>query len=402
MKHDDWTRLLHDRLADHRTAVPDGVWDKIEAHLDVQQHRNRKRTWLYVASWLSAAAAVALLLVGVFYTDDAPNVTTAMSIRTSNDVNAATINDAEPVTASLLVGKRAQATMHGRYVCTATKADDIDEMSLASAAPTAADEPVELATPDVSTSAHNENVIANNAKRPATVPRAEQQWEPSAEKRTANKHSEWSVGAYAGNVMAQSSSMTAGLPALAYKASSAAPTGSSSIDNTPVLFANYKETKHHSQPVSLGVSLAYAVSRRLALRSGLVYTRVTSDFIHSIGSDAVADHQVLHYLGVPLAVGYEVWGNRYVRTYATIGAQLDFNVKATLTTKDEENDITKDRPQFSGNAAVGIECRILPQLGIYAEPGVRYYFNNHSTVENVFKAQPWAFNVQMGVRINVK
>ena len=62
----------------------------------------------------------------------------------------------------------------------------------------------------------------------------------------------------------------------------------------------------------------------------------------------------------------------------------------------------KDRPQFSGNAAVGIEYDIVPQVGLYAEPGVRYYFDNRSTVENVFKTRPWAFNVQMGVRINVK
>ena len=51
---------------------------------------------------------------------------------------------------------------------------------------------------------------------------------------------------------------------------------------------------------------------------------------------------------------------------------------------------------------MGIEYDIVPQVGLYAEPGVRYYFDNRSTVENVFKTRPWAFNMQMGVRINVK
>ena len=202
--------------------------------------------------------------------------------------------------------------------------------------------------------------------------------------------------------MARNQSMTAGLPALACKSSSPAASAGQPLDNAPVLFANYKETKHHSQPVSFGVSVSYALGSRLSLRSGLAYTRVTSDFIHSLGSEETADRQTLHYIGVPIALSCRVWGSRFIHTYATLGAQLDFNVKATLSTVYGDTPTDKDRPQFSGNAAIGVECDILPQVGVYAEPGVRYYFNNNSSVENVFKAQPWAFNVQVGVRINVK
>lgn len=67
MEKNDWTRQLHERLDNHKTAVPDGVWDDIERRLDATRRPRRPRRALLVASWLTAAAAVALLLVGVFH-----------------------------------------------------------------------------------------------------------------------------------------------------------------------------------------------------------------------------------------------------------------------------------------------------------------------------------------------
>ena len=239
-------------------------------------------------------------------------------------------------------------------------------------------------------------------KKVSAVSPSAQSWEQSFVRTPARSASQWSIDAYAGNAVAQSQGMTGSLSVLSSRAPSADCNGGVCVDNPPLLLADYKEVKHHNPPLSFGVSLAYGLTDRLALRSGLVYTRVTSDFIHVLGTDELTDRQTLHYIGVPLALNCKVWGNRSVHTYATVGAQIDFNVKATLDTSAGEGTMHKDRPQFSGNAAVGIEYDIVPQVGLYAEPGVRYYFDNRSTVENVFKTRPWAFNMQMGVRINVK
>ena len=46
-----------------------------------------------------------------------------------------------------------------------------------------------------------------------------------------------------------------------------------------------------------------------------------------------------------------------------------------------------------------IGCAV--QLGIYIEPGVKHYFNNHSRVRNFFKDKPNNFNLQFGLRLNV-
>jgi hypothetical protein len=62
----------------------------------------------------------------------------------------------------------------------------------------------------------------------------------------------------------------------------------------------------------------------------------------------------------------------------------------------------KDRVQWSAGASVGVQYDVFPQVGIYAEPGVKYYFDNRSRVRNVFKETPLNFSVQVGLRINVK
>lgn len=402
MEKNDWTRQLHERLDNHKTAVPDGVWDDIERRLDATRRPRRPRRALLVASWLTAAAAVALLLVGVFHTDDAALDPVAIQ-RAAAERGIAPADKVSPATIQSSVGTlTALATVERSVRDVAEYSDVGEEMSQQSVASvhevdaTVSAEPGEEAAVQASeTPMYRENKVS------AVSPSA-QSWEQSSVHTPARRASQWSVDAYAGNAVVQSQGMTGSLSVLSSRAPSADCKGSVCVDNPPLLLADYKEVKHHNPPLSFGVSLAYGLTDRLALRSGLVYTRVTSDFIHVLGTDELTDRQTLHYIGVPLALNCKVWGNRSVHTYATVGAQIDFNVKATLDTSAGEGTMHKDRPQFSGNAAVGIEYDIVPQVGLYAEPGVRYYFDNRSAVENVFKTRPWAFNMQMGVRINVK
>ena len=39
--------------------------------------------------------------------------------------------------------------------------------------------------------------------------------------------------------------------------------------------------------------------------------------------------------------------------------------------------------------------------GLYAEPGVKYYFDNGSRVVNFFKDKPLNLNLQVGLRLNI-
>ena len=170
--------------------------------------------------------------------------------------------------------------------------------------------------------------------------------------------------------------------------------------NSPVYLANHEERQTFYQPISFGLSVNIPISSGLSVSSGVVYTRLRSDFTSIANSLIYERQQTLHYVGIPLTVQYNVWQWRGLNVYAAAGGQADFNVKALVTTEGAETTLEKDDLQWSVNAAVGVQYNFIPQLGIYAEPGIKYYFDNGSHIRNFFKHRPTNFNLQIGVRMN--
>lgn len=164
----------------------------------------------------------------------------------------------------------------------------------------------------------------------------------------------------------------------------------------------YDEKVSHSMPFTVGVSVHYSLSEHWAVISGLVYSRLASEFTRHIGNTVLTDKQTLHYVGLPLKASYRLWGNRRLATYVQAGAQLDVNVSARLNSEGLERNIKKDRLQWSLLGNVGIEYHFLPGLGVYLEPGLHYYFNNGSSVENIFKDTPLNYDLQFGFRLHLK
>jgi hypothetical protein len=134
----------------------------------------------------------------------------------------------------------------------------------------------------------------------------------------------------------------------------------------------------------------------------VVYTRLSSDFTNRTNNLEYQKHQTLHYVGIPLNVQYHVWKWRSLNVYATAGGQADMNVKAHLESDGLEQDMKKDRIQWSVNGAMGVQYNLIPQLGLYAEPGIKYYFDNGSHVRNYFKYRRTNFNLQIGLRLNIE
>ena len=52
--------------------------------------------------------------------------------------------------------------------------------------------------------------------------------------------------------------------------------------------------------------------------------------------------------------------------------------------------------------AIGGAYHFTPSLSVYVEPGVSYYFDNHSNVMNVYKDRPTSFSLNVGLRITIK
>lgn len=162
----------------------------------------------------------------------------------------------------------------------------------------------------------------------------------------------------------------------------------------------YEETKHH-QPISVGMQAGFHLFPKLKLSTGLVYTKVSSDFISGVSDTRTVSTQDLHYIGIPLNLSYSVWEYKGLHTYVTAGGEGAVNIKNHTETDGEVKESKRDKMQWSTNASVGIQYDFIPQLGVYVEPGMKYYFDNGSQIENIFKDKKLNFNIQFGLRFNV-
>ena len=175
------------------------------------------------------------------------------------------------------------------------------------------------------------------------------------------------------------------------------------------LLASYKaiqrkqqvNAKHHA-PVSVGLQVAFGIAPRLSLSTGMVYTRTSSDFYPYAPGSNYNVHQVLHYVGIPVGLNYEFWQSGGFHAYVMAGAEADYNVKNDTEEEGVKKENAKrDRVQFSGKASLGAQYDITPKVGLYIEPGAKYYFDNGSHVENTFKDKKLNFNLQFGLRFNL-
>ena len=382
------------RLADRETPAPDDLWEKIEMRLDATAPKpvlKPRYTIRRIAMWSASAAAVAALLVAVGYQ---ANVDTIEQLAANTPQTVAPKAAAKAVQAPIPATSAEPRLVAANYI-----------RSTDNAAPDTYVASNEVAdTDDVEAMAVEDAVVRAKVHTPQRmVARAMYAGDYEAVEPT----SRWSIGAHTGGSMTDGN--YANIPVSRCASASMldnAYTDNSSTDNNgyrPVgnaaLLSRYNETKHHAQPVSYGLSFGYALNNRLTLTTGVVYTRAVTDFIRSSGNDNITETQRLHYIGVPLGVKYRVWGNRYIQTYATAGGQADFNVKATMTSGDVKTDVDCDNVQFSVNAAAGVQVDVVPHVGLYAEPGVKYYIDNKSAVATIFKDKPWAFNLQVGLRV---
>ena len=170
------------------------------------------------------------------------------------------------------------------------------------------------------------------------------------------------------------------------------------------------EYEHHL-PIRIGLSVAYALTDRLSISSGLTYTRLASDIKDASRESKYIGEQRLHYVGIPVNVSYKVASFRWLGLYGTAGVLAEKCVSGTTDEGYVENntmkytntqDISSKPLQMSVNAGVGIQFDFIDNVGIYAEPGLSYYFDDGSALQTIYKEKPLNFNLNVGVRFKLE
>lgn len=169
------------------------------------------------------------------------------------------------------------------------------------------------------------------------------------------------------------------------------------------------EYKHHL-PVRIGLNIAYALSDKLSVESGITYTRLSSDMKDGTSTNFISGNQNLDYIGIPLSLKYKALSIGGFDIYASTGILAEQCVNGK-TSKDFviENNVKKteqqnihSRPlQISANAAIGVQFKITNSIGIYAEPGLSYFFDDKSSLNTIYKEKPLNFNLNIGFRYEI-
>ena len=231
------------------------------------------------------------------------------------------------------------------------------------------------------------------------------QWEAS-EDYISRPQRQMSLGLYAMNGFDNQNSSNGVLMADAlakqYMDTYANSYGAASRSSEPIYLTGYEERQHHHRPITYGLTVDYPLSDRLSLNTGVVYTKLQSDFTQVMRSQQIQQEQTLHYVGIPLGLSYKLWSYRNVRTYLSGGMKADWNVATHLETEGVSQDLPKDRMQWSFNVSMGVQYDILPQLGCYVEPSLNWYPDNGSKLQNYFKDKPLNLGLQIGLRLNLK
>lgn len=174
------------------------------------------------------------------------------------------------------------------------------------------------------------------------------------------------------------------------------PNGNVQLPSSPAV-----DRTHHKLPVKGGVSLRYAINNKWSVQTGVNYSYHSSE----IESGNQEIDQRLHFIGIPVAVGYNVWSNRKVNVYVAAGGEVEKMVKGSrsvsYTGQHREEDVKMSRLQLSAQMSAGAEYQASKAVSVYVEPNLSYHFDNGSDISTIYKDKPLELGLSMGVRFTV-
>ena len=413
MKEEEWIKRLRDHLADYEAPVPDDLWERIDARLPkelVAEKPKARRIPLWVR-WTAAAAIVGVLIgtTALLWPSHEEAPTAPMASATKKADNSQVESNKTPMESEKTIESEPVSPAIVSSVI-AKIAEPIVAEAVDQSQPDTASLYIKEVEPQVAEAEPQQpSVESAPAEEQPKVEPSQQQLireldEKIAEYKTHRSHRA-TVSLYASNGFGNLSNRNGVLMSeqmLAnYDYDSRMGVAASTRSGSPVYLANYEERQKYYQPISFGLTANIPISSALSLSSGVVYTRLRSDFMNIANVFVYEKKMTLHYIGIPLNVQYRVWQWHGLNVYATGGGQADFNVNVHLEADGLEQEIKKDRVQWSIGGALGVQSNIIPQLGLYAEPGIKYYFDNGSHIRNYFKYRPTNFNLQIGLRLNM-
>ena len=437
----NWKEDIHDRLGNFETDAPDGLWEAIHQRMaQTERAQAEKRQTPFVLqpalrrTACAAAACLALVAGYQYFADGGKETVSGMKVAQGRVADIST---------NRYVAKNAVAPAATVYAQTQNSPavlqpnGRVEQTADAIAQPTQNDESAQISTPqhlNTSTSQHlnpstsqHLNTSTPQHLNPSTpqhlntsTPQPHNPSTPLLAYTPADNNRGRYEGAAARWTL--STSATTGMGASSVTNSTATyveavgPDDVIWADNPQLgigIFNQGKSVKteyKHRLPVRVGLNVAYRLTDRLSVESGVSYTRLSSDMKDGTKNNYSSSSQKLDYIGVPLNVKYRAFGYRRLSVYASAGLLTEKCVSGKATheyvisgekKKHEAEDVAAKPWQLSVNAALGAQFDVLRNVGVYVEPGVSYYFDDRSPLSTIYKEKPLNFNLNLGVRYTI-
>lgn len=405
----NWKEDIHDRLGNFETDAPDGLWEAIHQRMaQTEPAQAEKRPAPFVLqpalrrTACAAAACLALIAGYQYFADGGKETLSGVKVAQGGvadiPTNRYVAKNAVAPAATVYAQKQNSPAVlqpNGRVEQTA---DAIEQ-------PTQNNDSAQI-----STSQHL-NTSTSHPHTPSTSLLAYTPADSHGSHRTAPSQ-RWTLSTSAMTGMGASSVTNS----TATYVEAVGPDDVMWADN-PLLgigiFNQGKSVKteyKHRLPVRVGLNVAYRLTDRLSVESGVSYTRLSSDMKDGTKDNYSSGSQKLDYIGVPLNVKYCAFAYRRLSLYASAGLLTEKCVSGKTTheyvisgekKKHEAEDVAAKPWQLSVNAALGAQFDVLRNVGVYVEPGVSYYFDDHSPLSTIYKEKPLNFNLNLGVRYTI-
>lgn len=447
----DWTDTLKQKMAGYEERPSDELWAALSEKAGLQESRRK-----VIPVWFWGLSAAAALMAGIFVVtkvndksvNDLGNITADVAVSESVEAETpksvertlvedlAEVKSAEAMSlADVAVGRRQEAAKVGvKQVVKDRKAESaltaeavpvesrvgagvVEDSAESAETSVSENKDVNTVSSENRVAAVAEDVTSVNAEEYAAMSWDEYLKETPSEKARARRSGGFSAGIVAGGAVGENTSgskptaMVMGANPLA-----AGVTKTDWIDKDSKASAivynqpEVQEEYSHKIPVKVGLTARYNITGRLGVETGLTYSILSSSVKtgnSETGNNWSSGSQTLHYLGIPLNISFDILNSRYVNIYVTGGGMMEKSISGNIKT-DEYVDgkfartltakISPKGLQWSVNAAAGVQANILPQLGVFVEPGVSHHFKNGSRVRSIYTDKPTDFSLGFGLR----
>lgn len=423
----NWQKDIHDRLGSYEKDAPEGLWEGISRELPklndgvMLTHKPQRnaafRMWRVAG--VAAAASVALVIGYNFLGNDVQdniniptNTTNHHNMLASNKKpigNEPTGVCAEQATHSADDLLSEQPKLYKAYTEQPTLASASTETDVKEISSKEENSKKENGQTEVKPEKREDNRMLRKNQDDALLAYND----VTERSGSTDAPSRWSVSTGAMGGLGASGTTTAYGDYLVLSCPGGADTKDSPmLDMSSVNRDVETKTEYeHHLPIRIGLSVAYALTDRLSISSGLTYTRLSSDIKDASRESKYIGEQRLHYVGIPVNVSYKVASSRWISLYGTAGVLAEKCVSGTTDEGYVENntmkytnthDISSKPLQMSVNAGVGIQFDFIDNVGIYTEPGLSYYFDDGSALQTIYKEKPLNFNLNVGVRFKLE